>query len=203
MPASASSAAILGVDRLASADQPPVSRMLTKRIVCVLPPSSATSPNSRASCVHATTTSPAAWSANAASSFWQSIVFTGSVAASSSARASAAPSSGIVPLHEQRCSFLSARLIVAEARCRAGSGRMSSCFADRTGGSIGGDAGSAAAWRRRAAGSVDATGGAAPSSGGTSSTKPWALTRVFGGAKNDCMCRSCRATSAAIGSGRE
>ena len=42
----------------ASADQPPVSRMLTKRIVCALPPSSATSPKSRASCVHATTTSP-------------------------------------------------------------------------------------------------------------------------------------------------
>ncbi len=115
-PASASSAAIFGVAALASADQPPVSRMLTNRIVCVLPPSSATSPKSRASCVQATTTSPAASPANAASSFWHSIVRTSGVPARSSARASAAASSGIVPLHEQRWRCLSARLIGAPWR---------------------------------------------------------------------------------------
>ncbi len=114
-PASANSAAIFGVAARASADHPPVSRMLTKRIVCVRPPSSATSPKSRASCVHATTTSPPDRSANAESSFWHSIVLTAGVPDSSSARASAAASSAIVPLHEQRCSVLSSRLIASRA----------------------------------------------------------------------------------------
>ena len=47
--AAAIRAAILGIALVASLDHPALSRMLTKRIVCAFPASSATSPNSLAS----------------------------------------------------------------------------------------------------------------------------------------------------------
>ena len=111
IPAIASRAAIFGVAALASADQPAVSRMLTKRIVCAFAVSSATSPRSLASCVHATTTSPRASAAKVPSSFWHSIDLTPPCGATPMLCFSASASSGIVPLHEQSQSCLSAMLM--------------------------------------------------------------------------------------------
>src|SRR2546425_9872724 len=106
--AAASSAAIFGVACLPSADQPAISRMLTKRSSALDPAASASSPKSGASCVQPTRSdsSPsAAWNCPASlrhSSVWSVI---GLPYFKAAPRASA--SSGIVLLQLQSLSVLS------------------------------------------------------------------------------------------------
>src|SRR5712664_2055442 len=111
--AAASSAAIFGVACLPSADQPAISRMLTKRSSALDPAASASSPKSGASCVQPTRSdsSPSAvWNCPASlrhSSVWSVI---GLPYFKAAPRASA--SSGIVLLQLQSLSVLSFIAIV-------------------------------------------------------------------------------------------
>src|SRR2546430_11015796 len=106
--AAASSAAIFGVACLPSADQPAISRMLTKRSSALDPAASASSPKSGASCVQPTSSdsSPsAAW--NRPASLRHSSVWMGSGAPVFSADARACASSATVLLQLHSLSVLS------------------------------------------------------------------------------------------------
>src|SRR6266850_1855440 len=106
--AAASSAAIFGVACPPSADQPAISRMLTKRSSALDPAASASSPKSGASCVQPTRSdsSPsAAW--NCPASLRHSSVWTVIGLPDFNADPSAAASSGIVLLQLQSLSVLS------------------------------------------------------------------------------------------------
>src|SRR5437773_10537986 len=106
--AAASSAAIFGVACLPSADQPAISRMLTKRSSALDPAASASSPKSGASCVQPTSSdsSPsAAW--NRPASLRHSSVWMGSGAPVFSADARACASSAMVLLQLHSLSLLS------------------------------------------------------------------------------------------------
>src|SRR5438046_5043319 len=106
--AEASSAAIFGVACLPSADQPAISRMLTKRSSALDPAASASSPKSGASCVQPTRSdsSPsAAW--NRPASLRHSSVWMGSGVPVFSADARACASSAMVLLQLHSLSVLS------------------------------------------------------------------------------------------------
>src|SRR5437773_254293 len=106
--AAASSAAIFGVACLPSADQPAISRMLTKRSSALDPAASASSPKSGASCVQPTRSdsSPsAAW--NRPASLRHSSVWMGSGVPVFSADARACASSAMVLLQLHSLSVLS------------------------------------------------------------------------------------------------
>src|SRR3989441_7447599 len=111
--AAASSAAIFGVACPPSADQPAISRMLTKRSSALDPAASASSPKSGASCVQPTRSdsSPsAAW--NRPASLRHSSVWMGSGVPVFSADARACASSAMVLLQLQSLSVLSFIAIV-------------------------------------------------------------------------------------------
>ena len=189
----------------ASADQPPFSRTLTKRIVRALPASSATSPSSRSSCVQATSTSPCAASAKPPSSLLaHHRAHRGAPASRARARAPRA-SSGIVPLHEHRNSVLSAMRHRCELRRRAAQSR--SRRAARRPQSASG-ATRAASLRRAAARSAPAM----PVPHRLAATvlagrRPWASPerrRVAGGVERcGAPARACAASPARSGSGFE
>src|SRR3989454_7892351 len=106
--AAASSAAIFGVACLPSADQPAISRMLTKRSSALDPAASASSPKSGASCVQPTRSdsSPsAAW--NRPACLRHSSVWMGSGVPVFNADARACASSAMVLLQLQSLSVLS------------------------------------------------------------------------------------------------
>src|SRR3989449_8723621 len=106
--AAASSAAIFGVACLPSADQPAISRMLTKRSSALDPAASASSPKSGASCVQPTRSdsSPsAAW--NCPACLRHSSVWMGSGVPVFNADARACASSAMVLLQLQSLSVLS------------------------------------------------------------------------------------------------
>src|SRR5438552_2065467 len=106
--AAASSAAIFGVACLPSADQPAISRMLTKRSSALDPAASASSPKSGASCVQPTRSdsSPsAAW--NCPASLRHNSVWMGSGVPVFSADARACASSAMVLLQLHSLSVLS------------------------------------------------------------------------------------------------
>src|SRR5882672_4839008 len=128
--AAASSAAILGVALLPSADQPAASRMLTKRNSALAPALCATSLNSGASWVQATSSSASpSEPCSRAISLRHSSVCTVSGAADFNAAASAPASSAIVLLQLHSFSVLCwIAIVFCAVAFRAVSRRLLRCF---------------------------------------------------------------------------